>query len=163
MEEALGIKAERRIEIRVPQRGAKTGLVEHALANAQRGAGRRLAESSSQRRLLEGLAERFGLPRVPRRIEVFDNSHIMGTNAVGAMIVAGAAGVREGPVPQVQHQERGAHARRRLRHDARGAGAAVQAAGGAMLARDLPHALPCMAEQSSEAATVAGAIGAARR
>ena len=92
MEEALGSKAERRIEIRVPQRGTKTELVEHALANAREALGRRLAESSSQRRLLEGVAERFGLDRVPRRIEVFDNSHIMGTNAVGAMIVAGAQG-----------------------------------------------------------------------
>jgi len=96
MEEALGTKAERRIEIRVPQRGAKTDLVEHALANAREALARRLAESSSQRRLLEGLAERFALPRVPRRIEVFDNSHIMGTNAVGAMIVAGPDGFVKG-------------------------------------------------------------------
>ena len=96
MQEALGSKADRRIEIRVPQRGTKTGLVEHALANAKEALGRRLAESSSQRRLLEGLAERFGLERVPRRIEVFDNSHIMGTNAVGAMIVAGVQGFVKG-------------------------------------------------------------------
>ncbi len=96
MAEALGSRSERKIEIRVPQRGAKTGLVEHALANAKEALGRRLAESSSQRRLLEGLAERFGLEKVPRRIEVFDNSHIMGTNAVGAMIVAGAQGFVKG-------------------------------------------------------------------
>ena len=96
MEEALGIKADRRIEIRVPQRGAKTDLVEHALANAREALARRLAESSSQRRLLEGLAERFGLARVPRRIEVFDNSHISGTNAVGGMIVAGPDGFVKG-------------------------------------------------------------------
>jgi len=92
LEEALTLKAERRVEIRLPQRGAKTGLVEHALANAREALGRRLAESSSQRRLLEGVADRFGLSVVPRRIEVFDNSHIMGTSAVGAMIVAGAQG-----------------------------------------------------------------------
>ena len=92
LEEALSLKAERHVEIRLPQRGAKTDLVEHALNNAREALGRRLAESSSQRRLLEGVAERFGLPRVPRRIEVFDNSHIMGTSAVGAMIVAGAQG-----------------------------------------------------------------------
>ncbi|MGE0765464.1 MAG: excinuclease ABC subunit UvrC [Hyphomicrobiaceae bacterium] len=92
LEEALTLKAERRAEIRVPQRGAKIELVEHALANAREALGRRLAESSSQRRLLEGVAERFGLAKVPRRIEVFDNSHIMGTNAVGAMIVAGPQG-----------------------------------------------------------------------
>ena len=96
MEEALGTKAERRVEIRIPQRGAKTGLVEHALANAREALGRRLAESSSQRRLLEGVAERFGLDRTPRRIEVYDNSHIMGTNAVGAMIVAGPQGFVKG-------------------------------------------------------------------
>jgi len=92
LEEALALKADRRVEIRVPQRGAKTGLVEHALSNAREALGRRLAESSSQRRLLEGVAERFGLPRAPRRIEVFDNSHIMGASAVGAMIVAGQQG-----------------------------------------------------------------------
>jgi len=76
----------------VPQRGAKTGIVEHATQNAREALARRLAESSSQRILLEGLKERFALPRTPRRIEVFDNSHIQGTNAVGAMIVAGAEG-----------------------------------------------------------------------
>ena len=92
LEEALTLKAERRVEVRVPQRGAKTELVDHALANAREALGRRLAESSSQRRLLEGVAERFGLATVPRRIEVFDNSHIMGTSAVGAMIVAGPQG-----------------------------------------------------------------------
>ncbi len=90
--EALSVKADRRIEIRVPQRGAKTGLVEHALTNAREALGRKLAETSSQRGLLEGVKERFGLPRVPRRIEVFDNSHIMGAHAVGAMIVAGPQG-----------------------------------------------------------------------
>jgi len=94
--EALSLKAERRVEIRMPQRGAKTGLVEHALANAREALGRKLAEGSSQRRLLEGVAERFGLTRVPRRIEVFDNSHIAGTNAVGAMIVAGPEGFVKG-------------------------------------------------------------------
>ncbi len=91
--EALSIKAERKVEIHVPQRGAKTGLVDHVLSNARDALGRRLAESSSQRALLEGLAERFGLARLPRRVEVFDNSHIMGTGAVGAMIVAGRDGL----------------------------------------------------------------------
>jgi excinuclease ABC subunit C len=90
--DALSSKAERKVEIRVPQRGTKTGVVEHAQQNAREALGRKLAESSSQRTLLEGLRDRFGLPRTPRRIEVFDNSHIMGTNAVGAMIVAGADG-----------------------------------------------------------------------
>ena len=76
----------------MPQRGAKTGIVEHAAQNAREALARRLAETSSQRTLLEGLEERFGLARAPRRIEVFDNSHIQGANAVGAMIVAGAEG-----------------------------------------------------------------------
>jgi excinuclease ABC subunit C len=90
--EALSSKADRRVEVRAPQRGSKLGVVEHALRNAREALARRLAESSSQRILLEGIAERFGLPAAPRRIEVFDNSHIMGTNAVGAMIVAGPDG-----------------------------------------------------------------------
>jgi excinuclease ABC subunit C len=92
LEEALSTKAERKCEIRVPQRGAKTGIVEHATQNAREALARRLAESSSQRTLLAALKERFALPRAPRRIEVFDNSHIQGTNAVGAMIVAGPEG-----------------------------------------------------------------------
>jgi excinuclease ABC subunit C len=94
--EALSTKAERKVEIRVPSRGTKSTLVEHALANAREALGRKLAESSSQARLLEGIAERFALPAVPRRIEVFDNSHISGTNAVGGMIVAGHDGFVKG-------------------------------------------------------------------
>lgn len=90
--EALSTKADRRVEIRVPSRGTKSGLVEHALNNAREALGRRLAESSTQRQLLQALGERFALAETPRRIEVFDNSHIMGTNAVGAMIVAGPDG-----------------------------------------------------------------------
>jgi hypothetical protein len=92
LEEALSTKAERRVEIRVPQRGTKTTIVEHATQNAREALGRRLAETSSQRILLESLKERFGLANAPRRIEVFDNSHIQGASAVGAMIVAGAEG-----------------------------------------------------------------------
>jgi len=92
MAEALSTKAERKVEIRVPSRGTKSGLVEHALANAREALGRKLAETSSQTRLLEGVAERFGLAETPRRIEVYDNSHISGTSAVGAMIVAGPEG-----------------------------------------------------------------------
>ncbi len=78
-----------------PQRGEKKDLVEHALANAREALGRKLAETTSQQKLLRQLAETFGLPRVPRRIEVYDNSHIQGANAVGAMIVAGADGFRK--------------------------------------------------------------------
>ena len=76
----------------MPQRGEKKDLVDHALQNAREALGRRLAETSTQARLLAGFAETFGLDEPPRRIEVYDNSHIMGTNAVGAMIVAGPEG-----------------------------------------------------------------------
>jgi excinuclease ABC subunit C len=93
--EALATKAGHKIEVTAPQRGEKKDLVEHALANAREALGRKLAETSSQVRLLRQLAETFGLPRVPRRIEVYDNSHIQGTNAVGAMIVAGSEGFRK--------------------------------------------------------------------
>ncbi|PHP68225.1 excinuclease ABC subunit C [Zhengella mangrovi] len=89
---ALSAKAEHRVQVSVPQRGEKKDLVDHAAQNAREALGRRLAETSSQARLLKGLAETFALPRVPRRIEVYDNSHIMGTNAVGGMIVAGPEG-----------------------------------------------------------------------
>jgi len=90
--EALSTKSNRKIEISSPQRGEKKDLIEHALANAREALGRKLAETSSQQKLLRQLAETFGLPRVPQRIEVYDNSHIQGSNAVGAMIVAGPEG-----------------------------------------------------------------------
>jgi excinuclease ABC subunit C len=93
--EALCTKVGHKIEISVPQRGEKKDLVEHALANAREALGRKLAETTSQEKLLRQLAETFDLPRVPRRIEVYDNSHIQGSNAVGTMIVAGADGFRK--------------------------------------------------------------------
>ena len=93
LEQALAINAGRKVEIAVPQRGGKHEMVEHALLNAREALGRKLAESSTQTRLLEGVALAFGLERPPRRIEVYDNSHIMGTNAVGGMIVAGPEGL----------------------------------------------------------------------
>jgi excinuclease ABC subunit C len=92
LSEALTIKAGRKVEVMVPQRGEKAGLVAHALTNAKEALGRRLAEASTQARLLGGAAKAFGLPRPPERIEVYDNSHIQGANAVGAMIVAGPEG-----------------------------------------------------------------------
>ncbi len=90
--EALSIKSGRKVEVLVPQRGEKRDLVLHAEANAREAIGRRMAESSTQKRLLQGLAATFGLPKPPARIEVYDNSHIMGTDAIGAMIVAGPDG-----------------------------------------------------------------------
>jgi excinuclease ABC subunit C len=94
--EALGTKSGHKVEVSQPQRGEKKDLVEHALANAREALGRKLAETSSQQKLLTQLAETFHLPRAPRRIEVYDNSHIQGSNAVGAMIVAGVEGFQKG-------------------------------------------------------------------
>src|SRR5216683_3079318 len=93
--EALSVKSGRKVEVLLPHRGEKKDLVNHALANAREALGRKLADTSSQRKLLAALAECFGLARAPRRIEVYDNSHIQGTNAVGAMIVAGPEGFRK--------------------------------------------------------------------
>jgi excinuclease ABC subunit C len=93
--QALSIKSDRKVEIFVPRRGTKRDVIEHALANAREALGRKLAEAASQQRLLAALAGSFGLARPPRRIEVYDNSHIQGTNAVGAMIVAGPEGLRK--------------------------------------------------------------------
>jgi excinuclease ABC subunit C len=93
--QALSTKSGRKVEVLLPQRGEKKDLIEHALANAREALGRKLAETTSQEKLLRQLAETFALPRVPRRIEVYDNSHIQGSNAVGAMIVAGAEGFRK--------------------------------------------------------------------
>ena len=93
--EALTIKSGHRVEVAVPQRGEKKDLIDHALANAREALGRKLAETSSQQRLLAALAQTFGLSRAPQRIEIYDNSHIQGSNAVGAMIVAGLEGFRK--------------------------------------------------------------------
>ncbi len=90
--EALAVRAGRRVKLARPARGAKRKLVDHALANAREALARRLSESATQRRLLEGMAETLGLDGAPRRIEVYDNSHISGADAVGAMIVAGPEG-----------------------------------------------------------------------
>jgi excinuclease ABC subunit C len=95
LEEAFAIKAERKVEIRRPERGEKREIMDQAMLNAREALGRRMAESASVARLLEGVGDAFGLPRPPERIEVYDNSHIQGTNAVGAMIVAGPEGFRK--------------------------------------------------------------------
>jgi excinuclease ABC subunit C len=92
LSEALSIHAGHKVSINCPQRGEKLDLVNHAMLNAKESLERRLLENSTQARLLEGVGTAFGLDDTPRRIEVYDNSHIMGTNAVGAMIVAGAEG-----------------------------------------------------------------------
>jgi excinuclease ABC subunit C len=89
---ALSIKAGFKVEVSTPQRGEKKELVAHALTNAREALGRKLADTATQGRLLQGLVTTLGLPHLPRRIEVYDNSHIQGSNAVGAMIVAGPDG-----------------------------------------------------------------------
>ncbi|KIZ40174.1 MULTISPECIES: excinuclease ABC subunit UvrC [Rhodopseudomonas] len=89
---ALGIKAGFKVEVAVPQRGEKKELIAHALTNAREALGRKLADTATQTRLLQGLVTTLGLPHPPKRIEVYDNSHIQGSNAVGAMIVAGPDG-----------------------------------------------------------------------
>jgi excinuclease ABC subunit C len=93
LEEALTLKAGRNVAIAVPQRGDRRKLVDNVELNAREALGRRLAENTAQRKLLEGTAEVFKLAAPPERIEVYDNSHISGTNAVGAMIVAGPDGL----------------------------------------------------------------------
>jgi excinuclease ABC subunit C len=92
--EALSERAGHKVEVAVPKRGEKRDLIEHALKNAKEELSRRLSEAASQRQLLEQVAKAFALPAPPRRIEVYDNSHIMGTNAVGGMIVAGQDGFK---------------------------------------------------------------------
>ncbi|GHE70368.1 UvrABC system protein C [Camelimonas fluminis] len=90
--DALSAKTGRAVELATPRRGEKRDLADHAARNAHEALSRRLSETASQQKLMEALAAAFGLPRPPRRIEVYDNSHIMGTNAVGGMIVAGVGG-----------------------------------------------------------------------
>ncbi|WP_342641291.1 excinuclease ABC subunit UvrC [Rhodoligotrophos ferricapiens] len=92
VETALSTRAEHRVSITVPKRGEKRELVAHAASNAREALGRKLAESSSQNRLLEGVARAFGMDEPPRRIEIYDNSHIQGASPVGAMVVAGREG-----------------------------------------------------------------------
>ena len=89
---ALSIKAGFKVEVNMPRRGEKKELIAHALTNAREALGRKLADTATQTRLLQGMVTTLGLPHVPKRIEVYDNSHIQGSNAVGAMIVAGPDG-----------------------------------------------------------------------
>jgi excinuclease ABC subunit C len=90
--DALTVKAGFKVEVSTPKRGEKKELIGHALTNAREALGRKLSDTATQSRLLQGMATTLGLPQAPKRIEVYDNSHIQGTNAVGAMIVAGPDG-----------------------------------------------------------------------
>jgi excinuclease ABC subunit C len=91
--EALSVSAGRKVELLLPQRGSKRRVIDHALANAREALARRMAENASQRQLLEGVAQALSLDAPPNRIEVYDNSHIQGRHAYGAMIVAGPEGL----------------------------------------------------------------------
>lgn len=95
LREAFSLKSGRKVEISRPQRGEKRELVDNALTNAREALGRKMAEGSAQTKLLVAVGETFGLDAPPERIEVYDNSHIMGTNAVGGMIVAGPDGFQK--------------------------------------------------------------------
>jgi excinuclease ABC subunit C len=90
--DALSIKAGFKVEVSTPRRGEKKEMIAHALTNAREALGRKLADTATQGRLLQGMVTTLALPHPPKRIEVYDNSHIQGTNAVGAMIVAGPDG-----------------------------------------------------------------------
>src|SRR5215510_3574611 len=90
--DALSVKAGFKVEVSVPKRGEKKEMTAHALTNAREALGRKLADTATQGRLLQGMVTTLGLPQAPKRIEVYDNSHIQGSNAVGAMIVAGPDG-----------------------------------------------------------------------
>jgi excinuclease ABC subunit C len=90
--EALGKRAGHKVEVLAPRRGEKADMVAHATKNAREALGRKLADTASQQRLLEALAAAFGMDKPPRRVEIYDNSHIMGSAAIGAMVVAGPQG-----------------------------------------------------------------------
>ena len=106
--EALTLRGGRKVRLEVPKRGARRKLIEHALDNAREAHGRRLADSSTQRNLLEGVARAFDLDAPPERIEVYDNSHISGRNAYGAMIVAGPDGFEKNAYRRFSIRDRSA-------------------------------------------------------
>lgn len=106
--EAFELYAERKVDLQVPQRGEKKRLMDHAYANAKQALERRMAESATQLHLLEGVAELFGLDEAPDRIEVYDNSHVQGAHAVGAMIVAGPEGFRKNQYRKFTIKDEGA-------------------------------------------------------
>ena len=95
LEEAFSMKADRKVEIARPMRGDKLSLVDHALTNAREALGRKMAEGSAQSKILDEVCEAFGLDSRPERIEIYDNAHIQGTNAVGGMVVAGPEGFQK--------------------------------------------------------------------
>ena len=129
-----------KVALSVPQRGDRRRLMEQAKRNAIEALERRLAESTTQAKLLREVAELFDLPEPPDRIEVYDNSHIQGTNALGAMVVAGPEGFRKGQYRKFNIKGNEARDRRRFRHDARGVPPPLRApAGGGSRSRRRRH------------------------
>ncbi|MDO7842592.1 excinuclease ABC subunit UvrC [Sphingomonas immobilis] len=94
--DVMTVQAGRKVDLSVPQRGTRRRLLDQAKRNAEEALDRRLAESTTQAKLLQEVADLFNLPEPPDRIEIYDNSHIQGTNALGAMVVAGPEGFRKG-------------------------------------------------------------------
>ncbi len=125
---ALTTKTNRKVEVSVPQRGEKKDLVTHALANAREALGRKLADTSSQQKLLTALADTLGLPRRAAPHRGLRQQPHPGLERGRRHDRGGAGGLPQEPVPQVQHPLGRSHGRRRLRHDARDAGAPLQAA-----------------------------------
>ncbi len=115
--EALSLKAGRKISLLVPQRGEKHDVVQHAQTNAREALERKLAETAGQGKLLAAVAELFHLPETPARIEIYDNSHIMGTSAYGVMVVAGPEGFNKSAYRKFAIKSTH-HPWRRLWHDA---------------------------------------------
>ena len=128
LREALSARAGRRIAIGAPRRGEKRELVDNAMRNAREALSRKLADAATQEKLLAALGAAFGVDHPIRRVEVYDNSHIMGTNAIGAMIVAGPEGFVKGQYRTFNIKSDDADAGRRLRDDARSARAPLRAA-----------------------------------
>ena len=119
--QVLSARVGHRIAIGVPRRGEKKDLVDAAMRNAQQALSRKLAESATQEKLITALGDAFDVDHPIRRVEIYDNSHIMGTNAIGAMVVAGPEGFVKNQYRTFNIKERGSDARRRLRDDARSA------------------------------------------
>lgn len=109
MTDALELRASHKVEIRTPQRGEKRGIVEQAELNAREALGRKLSETQSQEKILAAVQKVFDLPRRPSRIEVYDNSHIMGTQMVGGMIVAGPEGFEKNSYRKFNIADEGIH------------------------------------------------------
>ena len=150
--EVLSARAGHRIAIGAPRRGEKKDLVDAALRNAREALSRKLAEAASQEKLIEALAKAFGVDHPIRRIEVYDNSHIMGTNAIGAMVVAGPEGFVKNQYRTFNIKSADLTPGRRLRDDARSADAPRLRGSCARARRPRPAPFPIRPTSSSSTA-----------